>query len=71
MGRFLVMKLKVGKHIERSISHKTIYDEIGWVSIFTARGHSIPIKVKGWPGKRQGFGHGSAVIGKWLPKNNF
>ncbi|WP_209405343.1 fumarylacetoacetate hydrolase family protein [Pseudozobellia sp. WGM2] len=66
----LLVKInKVGKHIEERFAHK-YYDEVGLGIDFTARDLQSQLKQKGLPWeKAKGF-DGSAVIGKWLSKNN-
>ena len=66
----LLIKInKVGKHIEERFAHK-YYDEVGLGIDFTARDLQSQLKEKGLPWeKAKGF-DGSAVVGKWLPKNN-
>ncbi|MBT8286229.1 MAG: fumarylacetoacetate hydrolase family protein, partial [Flavobacteriaceae bacterium] len=66
----LVKIKKVGKHIDTRFAHK-YYDEIGLGIDFTARDLQAKLKEKGLPWeKAKGF-DGAAVIGKWLPKNQF
>ncbi|PKA99431.1 2-keto-4-pentenoate hydratase/2-oxohepta-3-ene-1,7-dioic acid hydratase in catechol pathway [Flavobacteriaceae bacterium MAR_2009_75] len=66
----LLIKInKVGKHIEERFAHK-YYDEVGLGIDFTARDLQSQLKEKGLPWeKAKGF-DGSAVVGKWLSKNN-
>lgn len=66
----LVKINKVGKHISEQFAHK-YYDEIGLGIDFTARDLQAKLKEKGLPWeKAKGF-DGSAVIGKWMPKNTY
>ncbi|MFS4467623.1 fumarylacetoacetate hydrolase family protein [Maribacter sp. 2210JD10-5] len=66
----LVKIKKVGKHIAQKFA-PSYYDEIGLGIDFTARDLQAQLKSKGLPWeKAKGF-DGAAVIGKWLPKNNF
>ncbi len=67
----LLIKInKLGKHIAPKFAHK-YYSEIGLGIDFTARDLQSELKQKGLPWeKAKGF-DGSAIIGKWLPKNNF
>jgi len=66
----LVKIKKVGKHIEPRYA-PTYYDEIGLGIDFTARDLQDELKAKGLPWeKAKGF-DGAAVIGKWLPKDQF
>lgn len=66
----LVKINKVGKHISEQFAHK-YYDEIGLGIDFTARDLQAKLKEKGLPWeKAKGF-DGSAIIGKWMPKNTY
>ena len=66
----LVKIKKVGKHISEQFAHK-YYDEIGLGIDFTARDLQSKLKAKGLPWeKAKGF-DGSAVVGKWMPKNMY
>lgn len=66
----LVKIKRVGKHIKEEFAG-TYYDEIGLGIDFTARDLQSKLKDKGLPWeKAKGF-DGAAVIGKWMPKNNF
>lgn len=66
----LVKICKVGKHIDAKFAHK-YYDEVGLGIDFTARDLQSQLKEKGLPWeKAKGF-DGSAVIGTWLPKDDF
>ncbi len=63
----LVKIKKVGKHIHRQFAHK-YYDEVSLGIDFTARDLQQQLKEKGLPWeKAKGF-DGSAVIGRWFPK---
>jgi 2-keto-4-pentenoate hydratase/2-oxohepta-3-ene-1,7-dioic acid hydratase in catechol pathway len=63
----LVKIKKVGKHIHKQFAHK-YYDEVSLGIDFTARDLQQQLKEKGLPWeKAKGF-DGSAVIGKWIPK---
>lgn len=65
----LVKINKVGKHISKKFAHK-YYDEIGLGIDFTARDIQQQCKEKGLPWeKAKGF-DGSAVIGKFVPKES-
>ena len=66
----LVKINKVGKHIDKKFAHK-YYDEIGLGIDFTARDLQSQLKAKGLPWEKAKAFDGAAVIGKWLPKNNF
>ena len=66
----LVKICKVGKYISPKFAHK-YYDEIGLGIDFTARDLQTMLKEKGLPWeKAKAFDH-SAIIGDFLPKNNF
>ncbi|MCF1421327.1 fumarylacetoacetate hydrolase family protein [Mangrovimonas futianensis] len=66
----LVKISKVGKHIDKKFAHK-YYDQIGLGIDFTARDLQAQLKSKGLPWeKAKGF-DGAAVIGDWLPKEQF
>ena len=66
----LVKICKVGKYIDAKFAHK-YYDEIGLGIDFTARDVQTYLKEKGLPWeKAKAFDH-SAVIGNFLPKNDF
>ena len=66
----LVRINRVGKHIETRFSHK-YYDEIGLGIDFTARELQSKLKEKGLPWEKAKAFDGSAVIGKFLPKERF
>ena len=66
----LVKICKVGKYISPKFAHK-YYDEIGLGIDFTARDLQNDLKEKGLPWeKAKAFDH-SAIIGDFLPKNNY
>ena len=66
----LVKICKVGKYISPKFAHK-YYDEIGLGIDFTARDLQNMLKEKGLPWeKSKAFDH-SAIIGDFLPKNNY
>jgi 2-keto-4-pentenoate hydratase/2-oxohepta-3-ene-1,7-dioic acid hydratase in catechol pathway len=66
----LVKICKVGKYISPKFAHK-YYEEIGLGIDFTARDVQTKLKEKGLPWeKAKSFDH-SAVIGDFLPKNDF
>jgi 2-keto-4-pentenoate hydratase/2-oxohepta-3-ene-1,7-dioic acid hydratase in catechol pathway len=66
----LVKINRIGKHIDKRFASK-YYDEIGLGIDFTARDLQSKLKEKGLPWeKAKGF-DGSALIGKFLSKNNF
>jgi len=67
----LLVKInKVGKYIDAKFAHK-YYDEIGLGIDFTDRDMQSKLKAKGLPWeKAKGF-DGSAVVGKFYPKEQF
>lgn len=66
----LIKICKVGKYISPKFAHK-YYDEIGLGIDFTARDLQAKLKEKGLPWeKAKAFDH-SAIIGDFLPKNNY
>jgi 2-keto-4-pentenoate hydratase/2-oxohepta-3-ene-1,7-dioic acid hydratase in catechol pathway len=67
----LIVKIsKVGKYIEPKFAHK-YYDEISVGIDFTARDLQAKLKAKGLPWEKAKAFDGSAVIGDFLPKNQF
>ena len=61
---------KVGKHISKAFAHR-YYHELTVGIDFTARDLQEQLKAQGLPWeKAKGF-DGSAVIGKWVPKDRF
>lgn len=66
----LVKINKIGKHIGQEFAHK-YYDEIGLGIDFTARDLQNKLKEKGLPWERAKAFDGAAVIGDFLPKQNF
>ena len=66
----LVKISKVGKYIDMKFAHK-YYDEIGLGIDFTARDVQNKLKEKGLPWEKAKAFDGSAIIGDFLPKNNF
>lgn len=67
----LLIKIKkVGKYIDRKFAHK-YYDEVGLGIDFTARDLQAQLKAKGLPWEKAKAFDGAAVIGNWLPKNQF
>ena len=67
----LIVKIsKVGKYIEPKFAHK-YYDEISVGIDFTARDLQDKLKAKGLPWEKAKAFDGSAVIGEFLPKNEF
>ncbi|WP_456442488.1 fumarylacetoacetate hydrolase family protein [Psychroserpens sp.] len=66
----LVKINKVGKHISKKFAHK-YYDHISLGIDFTARDLQSKLKAKGLPWEKAKAFDGAAVIGEWLPKENF
>ena len=67
----LIIKInKVGKYIEPKFAHK-YYDEISVGIDFTARDLQANLKAKGLPWEKSKAFDGSAVIGDFLPKEQF
>jgi len=65
----LVKINKVGKYIEEKFAHK-YYDEIGLGIDFTARDLQSKLKEKGLPWEKSKGFDGSAVVGKFFPKES-
>ena len=61
---------KVGRYIDAKFAHK-YYDEIGLGIDFTARDIQAQCKEKGLPWEKAKAFDGSAVIGKFYPKEQF
>ena len=66
----LVRINKIGKHIDQKFAHK-YYDEIGLGIDFTARDLQAELKEKGLPWEMAKAFDGSAVIGKFIEKEQF
>jgi len=67
----IIVKInKVGKYIEPKFAHK-YYDEISVGIDFTARDLQDKLKAKGLPWEKAKAFDGSAVIGDFVPKNDF
>lgn len=67
----IIVKInKVGKYIEPKFAHK-YYDEISVGIDFTARDLQDKLKAKGLPWEKAKAFDGSAVIGEFVPKNQF
>ncbi|MFT7331553.1 MAG: 2-keto-4-pentenoate hydratase/2-oxohepta-3-ene-1,7-dioic acid hydratase in catechol pathway [Roseivirga sp.] len=66
----LVKINKVGKYIDTKFAHK-YYDEIGLGIDLTDREMQSKLKEKGLPWEKAKAFDGSAVIGKFYPKENF
>lgn len=66
----LVKINRVGKYIDKKFAHK-YYNEIGIGIDFTARDLQAKLKAKGLPWEKAKAFDGAAVIGEWLPKNDF
>lgn len=65
----LVKINKVGKYIQEKFAHK-YYDEIGLGIDFTARDLQNQLKDKGLPWEKSKGFDGSALIGKFVPKES-
>ena len=61
---------KLGKYIDPKFAHK-YYDEIGLGIDFTARDVQNKLKEKGLPWEKAKAFDGSAIIGDFIPKNEF
>ena len=67
----LIVKInRIGKHIQREFSHK-YYQEISLGIDFTARKLQNELKKDGLPWEKSKAFDGSALIGKWISKDNF
>lgn len=66
----LVRINKIGKHIDQKFAHK-YYDEIGLGIDFTARDLQADLKEKRLPWEKAKAFDGSAVIGKFIEKEQF
>ncbi len=66
----LVKINRVGKYIDKKFAHK-YYNEIGLGIDFTARDLQTKLKEKGLPWEKAKAFDGSAVIGKWVSKDNY
>ena len=67
----IIVKIsKVGKYIEPKFAHK-YYEEISVGIDFTARDLQAKLKAKGLPWEKAKAFDGSAVIGDFLPKEQF
>ena len=67
----IIVKIsKVGKYIEPKFAHK-YYEEISVGIDFTARDLQDKLKAKGLPWEKAKAFDGSAVLGEFLPKNQF
>jgi 2-keto-4-pentenoate hydratase/2-oxohepta-3-ene-1,7-dioic acid hydratase in catechol pathway len=66
----LIKITRIGKHIEPRFAHK-YYEEIGLGIDFTARDLQDNLKTKGLPWEKAKAFDGSAVIGSFVPKNQF
>ncbi|MCB4798880.1 fumarylacetoacetate hydrolase family protein [Neotamlana laminarinivorans] len=66
----LVKVNRVGKYIDKKFAHK-YYNEIGLGIDFTARDLQSKLKEKGLPWEKAKAFDGSAVVGKWLSKDEF
>lgn len=61
---------RLGKHIEERFAHK-YYDAITLGIDFTARDLQAQLKAKGLPWERSKAFDGSAMVGKFVPKEKF
>jgi 2-keto-4-pentenoate hydratase/2-oxohepta-3-ene-1,7-dioic acid hydratase in catechol pathway len=61
---------KIGKFIEPKFSHR-YYDQISLGIDFTARDLQSELKLNGLPWEKAKAFDGSALVGKWVNKNNF
>lgn len=67
----LIIKInRIGKHIQKKFSHK-YYQEITLGIDFTARKLQDQLKKDRLPWEKSKSFDGSALIGKWIPKQNF
>ena len=66
----LVKINKLGKYIDKKFAHK-YYNEISVGIDFTARDLQSKLKAKGLPWEKAKAFDGSAVVGKWIPKDQF
>ncbi len=67
----LIVKInRIGKHIQTEFSHK-YYQEISLGIDFTARKIQNELKKDGLPWEKSKAFDGSALIGKWISKENF
>jgi 2-keto-4-pentenoate hydratase/2-oxohepta-3-ene-1,7-dioic acid hydratase in catechol pathway len=67
----LVIKInRIGKYTDQKFAHK-YYENITVGLDFTARDLQNDLKVKGLPWEKSKSFDGSALIGKWLNKNEF
>lgn len=66
----LVRINRIGKHIDQKFAYK-YYDEIGLGIDFTARDLQAELKEKGLPWEKSKAFDGSAVIGKFIEKEQF
>ena len=67
----LIIKInRIGKHIQKKFSHK-YYQEISLGIDFTARKLQDQLKKDGLPWEKSKSFDGSALIGKWISKDNF
>jgi len=66
----LVKINKLGKYIDQKFAHK-YYNEISVGVDFTARDLQSKLKAKGLPWEKAKAFDGSAVVGKWISKDQF
>ena len=67
----VILKIcKLGKSIEKKFAKK-YYDQVGLGIDFTARDLQFELKSKGLPWEKAKAFDGSALVGRWVNKNNF
>ena len=67
----IIVKInRTGKHIQEQFAHK-YYDQISVGIDFTARDLQAQLKAKGLPWEKAKAFDGAAVLGQWVPKNQF
>lgn len=67
----IIVKInRIGKHIQEQFAHK-YYDQISVGIDFTARDLQAQLKAKGLPWEKAKAFDGAAVLGQWVPKNQF
>jgi 2-keto-4-pentenoate hydratase/2-oxohepta-3-ene-1,7-dioic acid hydratase in catechol pathway len=67
----IIVKInRIGKHIQEQFAHK-YYDQISVGIDFTARDLQTQLKAKGLPWEKAKAFDGAAVLGQWLPKEEF
>ncbi|MGB1170696.1 MAG: fumarylacetoacetate hydrolase family protein [Flavobacteriaceae bacterium] len=67
----IIVKInRIGKHIQEQFAHQ-YYDQISVGIDFTARDLQAQLKAKGLPWEKAKAFDGAAVLGQWVPKNQF